>query len=307
MDIAVGRTMKRGYLGLFEGIYVAGQSHALQIVFGKSGDAASHIGVPLNKMLYVAAFQGGIERFITPLNPTSDDPIDQFVSARTSVPKESDRRLRETLVGLHPASPRQSYESRGWMAPYFVLDLIAAMENNAAMINVSGIPNEDDVRRDLPPDIALPICTLLSAVRRTDELLPAPSQIVSRETVGRFKELLSSEVYRRYATAQERVEFDVGTSALADIRAKGSELLRLGRGLLSNRHVSMHTISIVPKIVDAAFGKLPGAMAQFAGDLASKYIGDRKNIVIYRFDNWVKEYLNATVSYYHRHRTEVTE
>jgi hypothetical protein len=172
---------------------------------------------------------------------------------------------------------------------------------------MSGIPNDDDVRRDLPPDMALPICAILAALKRTDELLPAPSQVVSREVVGRFKELLDSDVYHRYAAAHERAEIESDASALSDIRAKGSELLRVSKGVLTNRRVSMNIISVVPKIVDAAFGKLPGAVAQFAGDLASRFMEDRKSIVIYQFDDWANEYAKAAISYLRDHRTNMTE
>lgn len=139
-------------------------------------------------------------------------------------------------------------------------------------------------------------------MKRTDELLAAPRRIVSREALERFRELLSSKVYHRYAAAHERVEFDARASAFADIRAKGSELLRISKGVLAHRRVSMNLISVVPKMVDAAFGKLPGVMAQFAGDLASKYLSGGKSIVIYELDNWAKEYIQATVDYYRGHR-----
>ena len=49
----------------------------------KLGVAASDSGIPLQKMIYVAAFQGGIEKFVTPLGHVSLDPVDRFISART--------------------------------------------------------------------------------------------------------------------------------------------------------------------------------------------------------------------------------
>ena len=206
-----------------------------------------------------------------------------------------------------PIAAEEAHKSTAHMALSFVYDLIVAMENNAAVINISGIPRLEDVRRDFPPDIALPVCTILSALKCADELLPAPTQIVSREAVERFKTLLSSDVYHRYAAAHERVEIESDASALSDIRTKGSELLRVGKGVLANRRVSMNIISVVPKIVDAAFGKLPGALAQFAGDLASKFMDDRKNVVIYQFHDWANEYTRAAMSHSLRNRVNMTE
>ena len=151
----------------------------------------------------------------------------------------------------------------------------------------------EEVQGDLPPDVALPICTILSAITSADELLPAPSVIVNQNVVHRFKDLLNSEIYQRYTSAHEGIEFEARKSALSNIRHRGAELLRAGEGVLTNRRVSVNIISVVPKIVDSAFGKLPGALAQVAGDLATKFIEDKRNIVIYQFDDWANAYLTA--------------
>ena len=257
-------------------------------------------------MIYVAAFQGGIERFITSAKTASDHPIDRFISARMSEPKQSNPQILAKLIALISMAPAED-KSHGWKVIPFLYDLIVAMENNAAVINVSGIPSIEDVRRDFPPDVVFPICTILSALKRADELLPAPSQRLRREPVGRFRELLNSDVYHRYAAAHECIELETGESVLSDIRSRGAELLGVSQGVLAYRRVSMNIISVVPKIVDAAFGKLPGALAQFAGELATKFMDDRKNIVIYQFDDWVNEYSRAHMSHLLLNRVKVTE
>jgi hypothetical protein len=300
--------MKRGYLGIFEGTYIAGQSAAVQLVLQQQGVAAAHDIIPLEQMIYIAAFQGGIERFVTSMKAASDHPMDRFVSARLSAPKQSVPQLFEKLLPFRLTLPEdKAHKTSASMALSFVYDLIVAMQNNAAVMNVSGIPTLADVRRDFPPDIALPICTILSALKGTDELLPAPSKVVSRETVDRFRELLNSDVYHRYTAAHERVENETVEPALSDIRTRGVELLRAGRGVLTNQRLSMNIISVVPKIVDAAFGKLPGALAQFAGDLASKFMDARRNIVIYQFNDWTKDYMEAVIFRSLRNRINVTK
>ena len=193
-------------------------------------------------------------------------------------------------MDLDPRSPAEAKKLNAWKALILIHDLIAAMENNAAVINITGIPRVEDVRQELPPDVALPICTILSALKSGDELLPAPSQTVNKEVVGRFKELLDSDVYHRYTRAHEAIEFEVSESTLAEIRNRGGKLLKASKGALANRRVSVNIISVFPKIVDAAFGRLPGTLAQLAGDLATTFMDDKKNIVIYQFDDWVNEY-----------------
>ena len=157
-------------------------------------------------------------------------------------------------------------------------------------------PTVDEVQREFPPDVALPICAILSAIRGTDELLPAPSQVVNREIVARYKELLDSDLYGRYAELHDRIGLKGGESALPNIRRKGVQLLKAGKGALANRRASVGIIPLVPKIVDTAFGKLPGTLAQFAADLALKLIDERRNLVIYQFDDWTNEYTKAALS-----------
>ena len=299
--------MKRGYLGILQGAYLAGQSAAYQHMLQERGIAVADSSIPLEKMIYVAAFQGGIEKFVTPLKAKSDHPIDRFMSARMSKPKQRDSELLHKLMALDPGTPAEANNLQAWKALVLICDLISAMENNAAVINISGIPKVEDVRQELPPDVALPVCTILSALKSTDELLPAPSQTVDREVVGRFKDLLNSDVYHRYTRAHEAIELEVTESALSDIRSRGAKLLKASKGLLANRRVSVNTISVVPKIVDAAFGRLPGTLAQFAGELATKFLDEKKNIVIYQFDDWFNEYTKANILHLLRKRIPLNQ
>ncbi|HEY7168971.1 MAG TPA: hypothetical protein VIB79_30720, partial [Candidatus Binatia bacterium] len=88
--------MKRGYLGIFEGGYLAGQSAAYRLILNESGIPAANSGIPLEKMVYVAAFQAGIERFVTSINAASGQPIDRFISARVSKPKKINAQVLQT-------------------------------------------------------------------------------------------------------------------------------------------------------------------------------------------------------------------
>lgn len=92
--------------------------------------------------------------------------------------------------------------------------------------------------------------------------------------------------------------------AIAEIRKRGNELLVAGKGVLLSRRVSINLLSVVPKIVDAAFGKLPGTLAHVAGDLATRFLDERRNIVIYRFDDWVNEYTSTSILHAMRNRAD---
>lgn len=287
--------MKHGYFGTFQYFYLAGYSAGFRSILGAASSATNY-SIPVEKMIYVAAFQGGIERFVTSFNYASRQPIDRFISARAVLPKQRDAQLYKRVFNLEPPSGKP--HTRDALQPLsFIYDLIVAMENRAALMYVSSIPSVEEVQRCLPPDVALPLCTILSAIKRVDELLPAPSLTLDQNMVSKFRELLNSDIYHHYTSAHERIDFEESKSALSNIRRRGIELLRAGEGVLANRRVSMNLISVGPKIIDTAFGKLPGALAQVAGDLASKFIEDKRNIVIYQFDDWANAYLAAQISH----------
>lgn len=285
--------MKRGYLGIFEGAYLAGRSagfrHALEDM-GVANDT-----VPLEKLIYVSAFQGGVGQFITPYKPGSSDPLDRFIAGRLSEPKATDAQLLERLLSLRVEDHDEGSEARG-MAFSFVHDLLVAMDHDASVINVSGIPTAAEVREEFRPDAAVAICTILSAIQSANELLPAPSVQVDRDMVRRFRDLLDSDVYGAYVEAHERIERNAKESSLRAIRQTGARLLEVSKGALAPRRVSVNFISMVPQIVDAAFGKLPGTLADFAGELAAKLMDDRRNLIIYQFEDWANEYTRAILA-----------
>lgn len=291
---------RRAYLGPAETALLARYSLSVRVALHEEGRRETTI--PLHKMFYVAAFQGGVERFLTTLiegraveeNGTfvevkpKEEGVDLFLRTRMSDAKwDSEPGLALLKVML------RDHGVEGFATLMFVHDLLMGMHNKAAVINVSGIPTVQQVQRFLPPDLAHPICAIVSGFRTTNESLPAPAHFAVQDPLDRFKELLMSGVFDHYATAHKRVEYEFHRSVLADIRKKGVELLKAGKGVLANRRVSLSVLQIVPKIVDAAFGKLPGSLARSAGDLAATYLGQRRNIVVYQFGAWANEYAKA--------------
>jgi len=287
--------MKRGYLGMLEGTYLAGRSAGHKQSLEEKGIILPEHSIPLDKMIYVTAFQGGMEKIITQLGKKTDQPIDKFISERILKPKDFNWEVFSSLMGLRSSDKD---DSRGLMALSFMHDLIMAMENKASVINVSGIPSIEEVKRCFAPEVAQPICGILSYLKKNDETLPAPSQFIGRDNIERFKDLLDSNIYSGYSSAHKEIEFSTSAEAISEIRNKGADLLRAGKGVLLSRSVSMNVLSIAPKIIDVTFGKLPGTLAQVAGDLAAKFFESRRNIVIYQFKDWANEYSDASISHH---------
>jgi len=75
--------------------------------------------------------------------------------------------------------------------------------------------------------------------------------------------------------------------AIEDILNTGSKLFRENKSLLTLKRNALSILDITPKIVDAAFGKLPGTLSEGFAKLGNKYLEERRRIVIYTFDQFL--------------------
>jgi hypothetical protein len=291
--------LKRGYLGLFESVYLAGRSRGFEESSEKAGLSIPSSNIPLDKMIYVAAFQGGVQEFVTPMKFNEGSSVDKFISGKIIEPAQQTSEFLKQMISVFSEYSSKEEDKSSVMIMSFVCDLIAGMQNDSSIINVSGIPKISEVKESLPPELSMPICHLLSQLITTDELLPAPSLNIDSDSVTRFKEILDSNLYSQYSSAHKELECAnlSNKKVLANVRDKGENILAKGSNALKMRRVSMNVMPVLPKIVDAAFGKLPGILAQMAGDLATKSMQNNKNIVVYQFQDWSDEYTNSTLAY----------
>ena len=285
--------MKRGYLGVFESAFIAGVDACTKDTLKEKGYDISYKDIFLEKMIYVAAFQGGIDEFITILKPFGDKSLPDFLNNRFKQPSKASIALLHEILKVFEPYTNKHENSLITMLMSFLLDLIMAMKNNASVIKVSQIPSIDDVKANLPPEISLPIINIISQLESTNALLPAPSVYLPKKSIERLESILRSDIYRSYSISHKNLEDSTQDSnkVINDIKSKGLNLLKKGKNILSEKCVFLDVIPVVPKIVDAAFGKLPGLLAQIAGDSANKLLKDKRNIVIYQFDDWAHEFV----------------
>ena len=298
--------MKRGYLGLFEGVYLAGRSQGYLDALEERGLVLPDSSIPLDQMIYLAAFQGGVQEFVTYTMNESDCHLNNFLSKKVIRPKKMNPEILIGLMPLFEYEKTENQKARLSMVASFIHDLIEGMQNNASIINVSGIPSVAEVKALFPPEISLPICGILDQLKVAEELLPAPALTSSRESVDRFREILESNVFSNYSRAHEELDFANSKEdiVLTNIKQKSIEVVKTGKDFLTRRRASLNVIPVLPKVVDAAFGKLPGILAQLAGDLAAKYLDSKRNIVIYQFNDWANEYANDQLAYHLRKQDE---
>lgn len=252
--------------------------------------------LPLSRMIYIAAYQGGIEKILE--IPSKDLKLESGLNVlrRHGLPGAPCAEILDLAMEIASQAGSgdegKTREARRIML--FMHDLIVAMANGAAVINASGIPTKASVIKSLPADIAIPICTLLSGFSTTSELLPASKVMLEKDAISRLEKLMLSGTFNHYVNAHTGLEARGVSSDLSYVAALGNKLIDAGESILCRRRASLRLLPIIPKVIDAAFGKLPGILAEAAGDFAMQHANQRMNIVVYSFRECLDEYNKAS-------------
>lgn len=251
----------------------------------------------VSRMIYIAAYQGGIEKILElPSNQYFKRESDSVLLGRHGQPgapcMEVLNLAREVASRSGSGDENKTREASKILL--FVHDIIVAMANNTAVINASGIPTKASVIQSLPADIAMPVCNILSGLSTINEPLPAPRVSIEKDAIRRLEKLMLSGSFSHYVAAHADVGSISASKDLSYVAALGNKLIDAGGDLLCRRRASLTLLPIIPKLIDVAFGKLPGLFAQAAGDLAMQYTSQRKSVMIYAFEDCVNEYKKAS-------------
>jgi len=285
------RMKNRGYLSSGQHAYLAGMAAASGVILQESNLVPPKIA--LDRMFFLSAFQAGVDHFVAPLTADVRNEL-EFLKKRSSDPPAADWEVAAGISRVCQAFVRT--EKNGLAARSFAMllsDLVCAMRNDAALLSLVPIPSAAAIQEVFEPELALPLTQLMAMLEPHSESLPAPTVSIEREHVTRFKEILDSRAFTRYSENHallQQASSEVGKT-LADVRRVGTALVQDSKRLLTTRPAVLHTLGLVPKLVDSVFGKLPGALAQLAGDAAERHIKERKRLVVYRFDKWAIELL----------------
>lgn len=278
--------MKRGYLGpfqlgvLFEGAHVLG-------LLAKA--TKQQRGVDLDAVFYASAFQAGIDEFAI-LPPRSGHPVQrsQFVAARTSTLSGNDWETYHELVNTafsnhlpeHWRNTEQ-YQSVSVLT-CFIVDVLYSMSVGASLL-WTRIPDFSASGELLPIMLRAPLSHFFAAVKEYKVQGPTMQKVLLTEDAQRFTEILSSDLFTKYSAAQSSLD-DTGVeveAALPAIAAAGHRLVARRQRWLSLRESGLGILQITPRLVDAVFGKLPGALADAAAKLGINFLESRRRLVIY--------------------------
>ena len=174
-----------------------------------------------------------------------------------------------------------------WSFNAFIGELLDAMDARACVLSVAGVPDASGLEGLVPAELLVPLKNLAAAF----EPIAAPSTVplfaVSREHIKRYQEIVTGDLFAGYVQSEAGLDDNASQvpAVLDDILARGQALVSESPRLLSLRRSSIGLLSFTPKMVDALFGKLPGAIADLATKLAGSYLDDRRRIVVYDFQS----------------------
>jgi hypothetical protein len=258
------------------------------------------------KMIYVSAFQAGAQEFVLDRSVYLHEKgnIEKFINEKYIPSTKKTAGLHKNINSLFPRASVNAMKSA--IVEAFIRDLIIGMENDSSIINVTGIPTLSKIKESLPPDVAIPIIAMCSDLKPMDVLCPTPTLKIDRESANRYREIIESNLYHQYSNFHCELESASSDKykILVEIERSGNKLIKKASGALFPRLVSMNILQVAPKIIDAAFGNLPGSLAQSFGDIATKFMQKEKDIVIYQFQEWSLNYAKEIMLHCLSNKTE---
>lgn len=279
--------MRKGYIGSFQLGYIGGANKALEIASDVTGES----GCDIENIFYSSAFQAGIDKFVLPQLKEEHRPKSLFVTNHTSYINENDSKNHYQIID----NAFSNYLPEDWKAKEeykklfgltnFLAEMIDAMATGTSLLTVNGIPDPVEYEDLLPSELSVPITALLSSFQEVSASSLVTQMQMDTENVNRFREIIESNLFVKYVSCQS--EFDdegaILPMVLDDVARAGREIVRRNPVLLQLRKNGVSLLSFSSKLIDAVFGKLPGAVADVVSKVGIEFLENRRRLVIYDF------------------------
>lgn len=165
----------------------------------------------------------------------------------------------------------------------FVGDLLYSLHRRKSMVCFLRFDELLSTVETLPPELRIPLRNLWALMRPAEPELPVPRHEVLVRDVADFEQILSSGLFTQYE--EKSSELDLVSSPVAaslrEAHLSAQRLVRANERLLRLGATPMRLLSLTTKAIDAVFGRLPGALADFAVGEANQFLGADKRLVIY--------------------------
>lgn len=277
--------MKRGFISIHTLGRLRGTREKLQKIEGQIGA----LPLDVEELFCSIAFQGGFERFSIPAYPNSHRYISDYILRRSEMVEYDQIEEFDCIEQIFAPYYDESVDyiervrSPIFSIEAFLIDLFSAMKTKSCLIEVNRIPKITELERLLPFHILEPIDSLLSQFRHSTAVLPRATSVFQRSDVERLREVIESISFKEYSLLHENLDDQRNevSNTVERITKAGAGLKELGGNLLELRSTALGILPMTPKLVDIAFGKLPGAVAEVATKLGVSFLEDRKRVVVY--------------------------
>jgi hypothetical protein len=169
----------------------------------------------------------------------------------------------------------------------FVGDLLYALHRRKSMVCFLDLDELLSTIETLPPELSVPLRNLWALMHRAEPNLPVPRYELELRDITNLEQILSTSAFTDYEKESGKLELaglPEDYSIIAAQRA-AQRLVNANARLLRMKAAPIRLLNLTAKAIDAVFGKLPGALADFASGEAQRILGAEKRLVLYTAEN----------------------
>jgi hypothetical protein len=279
--------------GLFSAYEMGGLAGISEVVAG-------NVDTNIEGIFYATALQSGVEQFL--MYPLDIDKlrVSDFVKKRMSFvsPTKYLKHIQLVQKAFNDYLPTDYRSNKIYASTrrleYFLEDILAAMDLKSSLLTVLELPNIVELQAIIPPSLFIPIRNLFNSVKYETVVVPIPRLSVSVDDIKRFQEILNSDLFSKYSHAQEELEHGrtVTAKAVSNVVRIGRQIFANNQTVLTLRSTVLGILETTPLLIETAFGKLPGALSEVACKTVLALMGEKRNLVIYTFNQLLKDAIN---------------
>jgi hypothetical protein len=260
-----------------------------------------HFGIRatnISGLFYASAFQAGINEFLLyDFKSEKRLTLPPFAHSRATYFKGSEKsharwvQVDEIFSSYLPDGWKEDKNFKGvYETSHFLCEVLDAIDLKSSLLLTRSIPNLGEAQRHLPNELSVPLSTFLDSISKTHCAGLVPQSEISFDQIKRLQEILESTLFDRFSLAQQELDDSniPSESALPAISKAADRILSKHRNILIRKEAAVGLLEITPRLVDAAFGRFPGALAELATRAAGNLLKSDRRLVIYDLGSIVR-------------------
>ena len=163
-----------------------------------------------------------------------------------------------------------------------VSQLLYSLKSNSSVLTFSNF-FEIKFSEKLPLELIVPFNILSGSIQVKAASLPVIKYEAEKTDIRKFIEIIYSREFTNYKEAQTEIELNknLTNKTVKLIERAGKELYFKNTNQLNLKDSIIKTIPLTSKIIELFFGKLPGILAEFSGNILSDYLKINRSLPIY--------------------------